>query len=82
MSTDSEVKSLAPEWLHKTFLEEHLQNYYKNSEIEVLKFDTRLVSANEGYMSSMYRAKVNVCVSSKDKNQVGTRRSFQIYLIF
>lgn len=71
MSSDSTAKPLIPEWLDNDFLEGILRSYYKNNEIKVIDVDVKSLSANgEGFMSSMYRAKVNFRVSMETYNQV------------
>lgn len=72
MSSESTVKPLIPVWLDKEFLEGILRNYYKNNGLSVIYFDVKSASGNgEGFMSSMYRTKVNFTVPMEaEKNQV------------
>lgn len=59
MSTD-EAKPLLPDWLNNGFLETILRKYYDYNGLIVMSSDVRSTSANgEGFMSSMYRARVN-----------------------
>ncbi|XP_055308988.1 uncharacterized protein LOC129572899 [Sitodiplosis mosellana] len=65
----AEIKALTPEWLTKEFLKEHFRNYYKNPELEIIKFEAKHVSANgESFLSSMYRVKVKFTNSLEDSN--------------
>lgn len=48
-----------PQWLDKTFLEEHLRNYYKNTGIQVANFSVKpAVGKGENYFSRIYRVNV------------------------
>lgn len=71
MSSDTKVKFLIPKWLDNEFLEGILKNYYKNNEIEVTSFEAKSALANgEGYMSTMYRVRVDFSASMETENQV------------
>lgn len=60
--------SQTPDWLNNQFLENILKKYYKNDGIKVANFEAKSTLANgEGYMSSMYRAKVNYSVPSQNE---------------
>lgn len=60
MSSDSVAKPLVPIWLDSDFLEGHLRSYYNNNELKVIRINVRSTASNgEGFMSSMYRAKVD-----------------------
>lgn len=62
---------MTPPWLDNKFFEEKLQSYYKNVAIKVITFEIKSTTGNdEGYTSSMYRAKVNFSTHATDQNQV------------
>ncbi len=76
MSSESTANPMVlPQWLDKGFLEGILRNYYNNDGIEVIHFDVRSASGNgEGFMSSMYRTKVNITVPTEtEANRVINR---------
>ncbi|XP_031636472.1 uncharacterized protein LOC116349260 [Contarinia nasturtii] len=65
------VESCVPKWLHVKFLEEHLQNYYKNDGVKLITFHVKPFSAKEnGFTSSMYRVKVTLDIPGKGVGEV------------
>lgn len=70
-----------PKWLDNKFFEEHLQNYYKNDEIEVISYDRKPATGKgENYSSVIYR--VNVLFSAPSKMISSRERDVSEILIF
>lgn len=68
---------MTPPWLDNTFFEENLRNYYKNEFLKVINFEIKSTAGNdEGYTSSMFRAKVNFSAHPTDQNQVSLWKFF------
>lgn len=64
--SESKVKFTMQEWLSSQSFEEILREYYKNDAMKVINFDLKSTSANEeGFTSSMHRAKINLSASSE-----------------
>lgn len=79
-----EVSVKTPNWLTVEFIERQLQNYYKNSELKIIKFEVNTASENGiGFCSSMYRVKVSFNMSLKNKitsiNQVSIIYSENVF---
>lgn len=64
-----------PLWLDVAFVEQHLRNYYGNSELRVRNFWVRSATAKgENYASSIYRVKVSLINSDTDAKQVNCHK--------
>ena len=64
---------LAPEWLNSDFLEEHLKNFFDNTQLKIVSFELKPATAKgENYASTLYRVKV---VFSNEVNTCSGRRN-------
>lgn len=52
-------------WLDSKFFEEHLQNYYKNKEIQVIDFEQESVKG-DNFSSDIHRVNVSFSVPAKE----------------
>lgn len=85
IETVSEDAFSIPQWLDKEFLEQHLQNYFKNKEIQVINFDVKpVVGKGENYFSCIYRVNVSFSFTTKkdDVSKVYQIKSKLLLLVF
>ncbi|XP_055301831.1 uncharacterized protein LOC129568209 [Sitodiplosis mosellana] len=72
VETGSSVTYSPPQWLDKKFLDEHLQKYHQNMEIQVINFDVKpAVGKGENYFSCIHRVNVTFISSGNNATKKG-----------
>lgn len=74
MAIENSNASMIPKWLHKCFVEMHLQNYFKSKNLKIVQFTVEPATApGENYASALYRVHVtfsDIASESSANNEV------------